>query len=48
MGGLNVSETILPTQNNFYIWGFMHISTQNAKFEEVCVIIWKLIHNLEW
>ena len=21
-GGLNVSETTLPTQNNFYTWGF--------------------------
>ena len=43
MGGLNVSEIILPIENNLYIWGFYAYSTQKCKFlMNVCVITWKI------
>ena len=43
MGGLNVSEIILPIENNLYNRGNLCIFLpKNAKFVNVCVITWKI------
>ena len=43
MGGLNVSEIILPTENNLYIWGFYaYFHPKVQIFVNVCVITWKI------